>query len=151
MIKLIRFLTCHSNMFSYISHMSCIFFRLLLLLLVVHFHGIYILEQVWYVPPRAVPVFWHRVQMVTQEWKWYNTFRYGDMCCVHCCHTVFMDMIVVRSMTVRKKTEEKKTQKIDHFIDTCERTNAHVWPGRKHDHETVITAKMLPKSRDHHN
>lgn len=145
MIKLIRFLTCHSNMFSYISHMSCIFFACFFLFpLVVHLHGFYLYYK-WY--PRAVSV-------LAIEFKWSHknkndTQRLDIVRCAHCCHTVFMNLIVVRSMTgYGRIPRRRKQRKIDHFIDTYERT---CLVGRKHDHETVITAKMLPKSRDHHN
>lgn len=87
--------------------------------------------------------------MVIQE----EIIQYVDIMCtvaIH-THTVFMNMIVVRSMTEKEnRREENNNNKKTIIIDTYTRIRT-CSVERKHNHETVITAKMLPKSQDHHN
>lgn len=72
---------------------------------------------------------------------------------MYCFDIVFMNMIVVRSMTEEENGEahrgrgEHKAEKMI-IIDTYKYTR---YAERKHHHEPAITAKMLPKRRGDHN
>lgn len=131
MIKLIRFLTCHSNMFSYISHV---------LHLYIYMYDMFVMCAVC----AALSSNGHTRRNNTIR-------RYNVHCCYTHTHTVFMNMIVVRSMTEKEnRREENNNNKKTIIIDTYTRIRT-CSVERKHNHETVITAKMLPKSQDHHN